>query len=185
MNRVFVPAVVAAAVFAASAFADSVVMRDGRTVENARVLKVGVSKIEYNVGKRKVLYVVRKRDVAKITYRDGSEDVFQIGERLKRGDGEFRGPGKRRGWKGYDGPPPPDGMGLPAPPDGRGPRHGFKARPMDGVPPPPPPPDGIAPPPPPQSAPHGMAPLPAPAPRGLAQPAPPPPPPPQGGPEPK
>jgi hypothetical protein len=156
MNRVIASAALAVAVMAPLALADSVVMRDGRVVENARVLKVGVREVEYNVGKRKVLYVVKKADVAKITYRAGGEDVFPVPEMRKGkrgGPGSYKGegPGMRRGWRGYDGPPP-EGMGPP-PPDG--PRRGLKPRPIDGVPPPPPPDappsESVAPPPPPDA----------------------------------
>jgi hypothetical protein len=175
MKRVIASAALAVAVMAPLAIADSVAMRDGRVVENARVLKVGIREVEYNVGKRKVLYVVRKAEVAKITYRDGGVDTFPEIRKGKRGGpgqrkgdgpgwrgrGEFKGPrGRDRDWA----PPPGDGMG---PPPSGGPRHGLRPRPIDGVPPPPPPDappsDGMAPPP---AAPPAV-----------------PPPPPQGGPK--
>ena len=64
--------------FCSTALADVIVMQDGRIIENAKILKIGIEEIEYKVGERAVLYSARKSDVAKITYDDGGEDVFSV-----------------------------------------------------------------------------------------------------------
>jgi len=131
MNKVFASAAIAAGVLVSSAFADVITMNDGQVVENAVVSKVGIHAIEYTVNKRKVHYTVKKSDVAKITYKNGSVDTFPLKERRKgRYGDEFRKPswgkgpagmgpgGERRGFRGRPGefgdrdefgPPPPDG----------------------------------------------------------------------------
>lgn len=120
MNKVFASALLTAAVLASQALADNITMNDGQTVENATVLKVGVREIEYKVGKRKVLYTVRKADVAKIAYKDGSVDLFPLKEKRK-GDG-WKGDGFRKPRWGK-GPGP--GVG----PDGA--CHGYGGEPGD------------------------------------------------------
>jgi len=62
--------------FCTATIADVIVMQDGRIIENAKILNIGSEKIEYRVGKREVLYLVRKSDVTKITYDNGTEEVF-------------------------------------------------------------------------------------------------------------
>jgi len=196
MNKVFVTAAMAAAVFASQAFADQITMNDGQTVEKATVLKVGVREIEYTVGKRKVLYAVRKSDVAKITYKDGTTDVFPLRERYGdrdgdelvrpyRGKGPGMGPGReRREFRGGPGERRLRGEELDEYPerDGPPPPNGPRARPRDGRPvgpqcdlykdndAPPPPPPAVAPP-----TPAPAPPIQPPTPPAKAQPAPTPP----------
>jgi hypothetical protein len=51
-------------------------MLNGKNVPNAKVMRVGIDDIQYRVGERAVVYTVRKADVAKIVYSDGTEDIF-------------------------------------------------------------------------------------------------------------
>jgi hypothetical protein len=64
--------------FCWAAFADEIIMRNGRTVSNAKVLQVNIGDIEYQIGEREVIYTARKSDVAKIIYKDGTEDIFEV-----------------------------------------------------------------------------------------------------------
>ncbi|MCL2183172.1 MAG: hypothetical protein FWB85_06855 [Chitinispirillia bacterium] len=66
------------ALLCSAALGDVITMQDGRTVENAAVLKIGTEEIEYRIGDRPTLYSVKKSDVAKITYGDGTEDLFDL-----------------------------------------------------------------------------------------------------------
>jgi hypothetical protein len=180
MNKVFASAVLTAALLASQAIADTITMNDGRIVEKATVSKVGVREIEYTVNKRKVIYTVRKSDVAKIIYKDGSVDLFPIQEK-RRGEG-FRGP--RWGKKPWPGMGPGGERG-----EFKGGPGGFRGREEIGdyperdapippspqghaiTPPPPPPPQGqaVTPPPPPPPAPQGHAVTPPPPPPPPAQ----------------
>jgi hypothetical protein len=200
MNRVLVSAAIAAVVLASQVSADKIALRDGRTVENATVSKVGIHTVEYTVAKRKVLYIARKDDVASITYKNGAIDSFPERDwrNGKRGGGfkdtrwgksvepaggyrDFRG-GPVGHWDdneygeypGYDGPLP-DG---PRSPRGHGPKvrfYGDGPVPRGQLNEPGQDVDNPPPPPPPQ----GHAVTPPPAPQGHVV-TPPPPPPTQG-----
>ena len=132
MNKVFASAVLTAAVLASQAFADTITKNDGQVLEKVTVSKIGVREIEYSSDKRKkVVYAINKLDVAKITFKDGTEEVFPIKERRRGRDGEEfgrphwgKGPGPRGEFRGGpgkfrdgaelgdpNGPPPPPTQG--------------------------------------------------------------------------
>jgi len=81
-NRNKVITRVAAAILTAAALstADTVVLRDGGTVENAVVVEIGARNIKYKVAGRDVLYSINKRDAEKVVYADSTEDVFDAPE---------------------------------------------------------------------------------------------------------
>jgi len=64
------------AFFALPCFADRIVMRDGSIRENARIARISDNEIEFRVGEREALHSVRRADVLRIIYSDGTEDVF-------------------------------------------------------------------------------------------------------------
>ncbi|GBU23163.1 hypothetical protein R80B4_03079 [Fibrobacteres bacterium R8-0-B4] len=74
--KMFAAVVLAVGFFAFRASADSVVLQNGRIVENAKVVKVGTDEIEYKVGERETVYSAKKTELVKIVYDDGTEDVF-------------------------------------------------------------------------------------------------------------
>ncbi|MDR0516466.1 MAG: hypothetical protein LBH25_05410 [Fibromonadaceae bacterium] len=63
-------------VLVSSIFADTIYLRNGQEVKDAFVTEIGVSEVKYKVGKREVIYTVRKSDIAIIFYTDGTKEVF-------------------------------------------------------------------------------------------------------------
>jgi uncharacterized protein (TIGR02145 family) len=55
-------------------------LKKGDKIENAILTEITQADIKYNVEGRAVVYTISKDDVAKITYNDGSEDIFSVVE---------------------------------------------------------------------------------------------------------
>jgi len=66
----------AIAIFISSIFADTIYLKDGREVNDAAVVEIGVNEVKYKIGKRDVLYTAKKSDIAIIFYKDGTKEVF-------------------------------------------------------------------------------------------------------------
>jgi hypothetical protein len=64
-------------VLVSSIFADTIYLRNGQEVKDASVTEIGVSEVKYKVGKKAVIYTVKKSDIAIIFYADGTKDVFE------------------------------------------------------------------------------------------------------------
>ncbi|MCL2102053.1 MAG: hypothetical protein FWH22_10120 [Fibromonadales bacterium] len=61
---------------ACSAFADTLYLKNGQEISDATVIEIGVSEVKYKIGKREVLYIAKKSDIAIIFYKDGTKEVF-------------------------------------------------------------------------------------------------------------
>jgi len=72
--------IAATVILAPQIFADTVVLRDGGTVENAAIVEIGTREIRYRITGRDVLYSIDKADAEKIVYADSTEDVFDAPE---------------------------------------------------------------------------------------------------------
>jgi len=55
---------------------NAIYMRDGRKIENAIIVEIGLSEVKYKVGQRAVVYVIAKSDIATIFHEDGNKEVF-------------------------------------------------------------------------------------------------------------
>jgi hypothetical protein len=64
-------------VLVSSIFADTIYLRNGQEVKDASVTEIGVSDVKYKVGKKVVIYTVKKSDIAIIFYTDGTKEVFE------------------------------------------------------------------------------------------------------------
>jgi putative component of toxin-antitoxin plasmid stabilization module len=60
-----------------TAFADIIYLKDGNEIKDAKIVKIGVSEVEYKIGNREVLYTAKKSDIAIIFYADGSKETFK------------------------------------------------------------------------------------------------------------
>ncbi len=72
MNKI----IFAIAIFVSAIFADTIHLKDGREINDATVVKIGINEVEYKIGKREVLYTAKKSDIAIIFYKDGTKEVF-------------------------------------------------------------------------------------------------------------
>ncbi len=68
--------VLAIAILVSSIFADTIYLKDGREVNDATIIEIGVSEVKYKIGERAVLYTAYKSDIAIIFYKDGTKEVF-------------------------------------------------------------------------------------------------------------
>jgi hypothetical protein len=59
------------------AFADTLYLKDGSEIKDVKIVKIGVSEVEYKIGKRDVLYTAKKSDIAIIFYADGTKETFK------------------------------------------------------------------------------------------------------------
>jgi hypothetical protein len=64
------------AVLVSFVFADTIQMRNGQEIKDASVVKISDTDVEYKVGKKAVIYSVKKSEVASILYSDGTKDAF-------------------------------------------------------------------------------------------------------------
>jgi hypothetical protein len=69
---VLIVAILTYSIFAA----DTLYLKDGKEIKDASIIEIGVSDVKYKVGKKEVLYTVRKSDIAIIFYSDGTKEVF-------------------------------------------------------------------------------------------------------------
>jgi hypothetical protein len=58
-------------------FADTLYLKDGSEIKDAKIVKIGVSEVEYKIGKKEVLYTAKKSDIAIIFYADGTKETFK------------------------------------------------------------------------------------------------------------
>jgi hypothetical protein len=73
MNKIaLIAAILAYSIFAA----DTLYLKDGKEIKDASIVEIGVSDVKYKVGKKEILYTVRKSDIAIIFYSDGTKEVF-------------------------------------------------------------------------------------------------------------
>jgi len=74
MNKIAIMvAILVYSIFAA----DTLYLRNGKEIKDASIVKIGVSEVEYKIGKKDVLYTVKKSDIAIIFYDDGTKEVFE------------------------------------------------------------------------------------------------------------
>jgi hypothetical protein len=73
MNKIaLIVAVLAYSIFAA----DTLYLKDGKEIKDASIVEIGINEVKYKVGKKEVLYTVRKSDIAIIFYSDGTRETF-------------------------------------------------------------------------------------------------------------
>jgi len=73
MNKIVLTvAILAYSIFAA----DTLYLKDGQEIKDASIVEVGINDVKYKIGKKDVLYTVRKSDIAIIFYSDGTKETF-------------------------------------------------------------------------------------------------------------
>jgi hypothetical protein len=73
----YAPTFMAILFMATLAFADTLYLKDGSEIKDAKIVKIDVDKVEYKIGKKEVLYTAKKSDIAIIFYADGTKETFK------------------------------------------------------------------------------------------------------------
>jgi putative component of toxin-antitoxin plasmid stabilization module len=51
-------------ILAQTIFADTLYLKDGNEIKDVKIVEIGVSEVKYKIGKKDVLYAVKKSDIA-------------------------------------------------------------------------------------------------------------------------